>query len=34
MFKWLSLKEKKPLNYGEFKTPIGVVETMKEGADI
>jgi len=28
------LKEKKPLNYGEFKTPIGVVETMKEGADI
>lgn len=28
------LKEKKPLNYGEFKTPIGVVETMKEGVDI
>ncbi|NGY38810.1 transketolase [Flavobacterium sp. XN-5] len=28
------LKEKKPLNYGEFKTPIGVVETMKEGDDI
>jgi pyruvate/2-oxoglutarate/acetoin dehydrogenase E1 component/TPP-dependent pyruvate/acetoin dehydrogenase alpha subunit len=28
------LKEKKPLNYGEFKTPIGVVETMKEGNDI
>ena len=28
------LKEKKPLNYGEFKTPIGVVETIKEGADI
>ena len=23
-----------PLNYGEFKTPIGVVETIKEGADI
>ena len=23
-----------PLNYGEFKTPIGVVETLKEGADI
>jgi pyruvate/2-oxoglutarate/acetoin dehydrogenase E1 component len=23
-----------PLNYGEFKTPIGVVETMKEGTDI
>ena len=28
------LKEKTPLNYGEFKTPIGVVETIKEGADI
>ncbi|MDP3682216.1 MAG: thiamine pyrophosphate-dependent enzyme [Flavobacterium sp.] len=28
------LKEKMPLNYGEFKTPIGVVETLKEGADI
>lgn len=28
------LKEKAPLNYGEFKTPIGVVETIKEGADI
>jgi len=28
------LKEKMPLNYGEFKTPIGVVETMREGADI
>ncbi|WP_413998218.1 thiamine pyrophosphate-dependent enzyme [Flavobacterium sp. W1B] len=28
------LKEKTPLNYGEFKTPIGVVETMKEGNDI
>ncbi len=23
-----------PLNYGDFKTPIGVVETMKEGTDI
>jgi pyruvate/2-oxoglutarate/acetoin dehydrogenase E1 component len=23
-----------PLNYGEFKTPIGVVETLKEGTDI
>jgi pyruvate/2-oxoglutarate/acetoin dehydrogenase E1 component len=34
VFKWISLKRKKPLNYGEFKTPIGVVETMKEGADI
>jgi pyruvate/2-oxoglutarate/acetoin dehydrogenase E1 component len=32
--KWISLKREKPLNYGEFKTPIGVVETMKEGADI
>ncbi len=28
------LKEKTPLNYGEFKTPIGVVETIKEGSDI
>ncbi|MFH6960788.1 thiamine pyrophosphate-dependent enzyme [Flavobacterium aquidurense] len=28
------LKEKTPLNYGEFKTPIGVVETLKEGTDI
>ena len=28
------LKEKMPLNYGLFKTPIGVVETIKEGADI
>ncbi len=28
------LKEKMPLNFGEFKTPIGVVETTKEGTDI
>ncbi|MDX1277690.1 thiamine pyrophosphate-dependent enzyme [Oceanihabitans sediminis] len=28
------LKEKMPNNFGEFKTPIGVVETIKEGADI
>jgi hypothetical protein len=28
------LKEKMPLNYGEFKTPIGEVEILKEGADI
>ncbi len=28
------LKEKKPTNLGEFCTPIGVVETIKEGADI
>ncbi|WP_452223115.1 alpha-ketoacid dehydrogenase subunit alpha/beta [Lacinutrix chionoecetis] len=28
------LKEKKPSNFGEFKTPIGVVETVKEGSDI
>ncbi|WP_396170000.1 thiamine pyrophosphate-dependent enzyme [Flavobacterium sp.] len=28
------LKEKMPLNYGEFKTPIGEVETIKEGTDI
>ena len=23
-----------PLNYGEFKTPIGVIEVLKEGTDI
>ncbi|MFD2518497.1 alpha-ketoacid dehydrogenase subunit alpha/beta [Salinimicrobium flavum] len=28
------LKEKLPNNLGEFKTPIGVVETLKEGSDI
>jgi pyruvate/2-oxoglutarate/acetoin dehydrogenase E1 component len=28
------LKEKMPLNFGEFKTPIGVVETLKKGTDI
>jgi pyruvate/2-oxoglutarate/acetoin dehydrogenase E1 component len=28
------LKEKKPSNFGDFKTPIGVVETIREGADI
>ena len=28
------LKEKKPNNFGEFKTPIGVVETIKTGCDI
>ncbi|WP_034058001.1 alpha-ketoacid dehydrogenase subunit alpha/beta [Lacinutrix jangbogonensis] len=28
------LKEKKPTNFGAFKTPIGVVETVKEGNDI
>lgn len=28
------LKEKAPLNYGEFKTPVGVVETLREGKDI
>lgn len=28
------LKEKMPSNFGEFKTPIGVVETIKEGTDI
>ncbi|MEO8253151.1 MAG: thiamine pyrophosphate-dependent enzyme [Flavobacterium sp.] len=28
------LKEKMPLNFGEFKTPIGVVETIKTGKDI
>ncbi|MFK7781859.1 thiamine pyrophosphate-dependent enzyme [Psychroserpens sp.] len=28
------LKEKMPNNIGEFKTPVGVVETVKEGTDI
>ena len=28
------LKEKMPSNLGEFRTPIGVVETVKEGEDI
>ena len=28
------LKEKMPTNLGEFKTPIGVIETVKEGTDI
>lgn len=28
------LKEKMPNNLGEFKTPVGVVETIKEGTDI
>ncbi|WP_434036359.1 alpha-ketoacid dehydrogenase subunit alpha/beta [Formosa sp. 4Alg 33] len=28
------LKEKKPTNFGLFKTPIGVVETLREGSDI
>jgi pyruvate/2-oxoglutarate/acetoin dehydrogenase E1 component/TPP-dependent pyruvate/acetoin dehydrogenase alpha subunit len=28
------LKEKMPSNIGEFKTPIGVVETVKQGTDI
>ncbi|MCF6308585.1 MAG: thiamine pyrophosphate-dependent enzyme [Flavobacteriaceae bacterium] len=28
------LKEKMPTNLGEFRTPIGVIETVKEGNDI
>lgn len=28
------LKEKMPANLGEFKTPIGVVETIKSGTDV
>ncbi|TJY36006.1 alpha-ketoacid dehydrogenase subunit alpha/beta [Pontimicrobium aquaticum] len=28
------LKEKMPSNIGEFKTPVGVIETVKEGSDI
>ena len=28
------IQEKLPLNYGEFKTPIGEIEVLKEGGDI
>ena len=28
------LKEKEPTNLGEFRTPVGVVETIKHGADL
>jgi pyruvate/2-oxoglutarate/acetoin dehydrogenase E1 component/TPP-dependent pyruvate/acetoin dehydrogenase alpha subunit len=28
------LKEKLPNNFGEFKTPIGIVETIREGNDV
>jgi pyruvate/2-oxoglutarate/acetoin dehydrogenase E1 component/TPP-dependent pyruvate/acetoin dehydrogenase alpha subunit len=28
------LKEKMPLNLGEFKTPIGIVETIRSGTDL
>ena len=28
------LKEKEPSNLGEFRTPIGIVETIKQGADL
>ncbi|MBC3758827.1 transketolase [Hyunsoonleella sp. SJ7] len=28
------LKERRPMNMGNFKTPVGVVETVKEGSDI
>jgi len=28
------LKEKQPTNFGEFRTPIGVVETLLEGTDV
>ena len=28
------LKEKEPSNLGEFRTPVGVVETIKHGADL
>lgn len=34
MFERLPFKEKMPTNLGDFKTPIGVVETAKEGTDI
>ena len=28
------LKEKEPSNLGEFRTPVGIVETIKVGADL
>ena len=28
------LKEKEPSNLGEFKTPVGIIETIKYGADL
>lgn len=28
------LKEKVPLNFGEFKTPLGIPEVLKEGSDV
>ena len=28
------LKEKEPANLGEFKTPVGIVETIKKGSDL
>jgi len=28
------LKEKKPTNFGKFRTPVGIVETVLEGTDI
>ncbi len=28
------LKEKEPANLGEFKTPVGIVETIKQGSDL
>ena len=28
------LKEKEPSNLGEFKTPVGIVETIKQGTDL
>ncbi len=28
------LKEKQPANFGDFKTPVGVVEVIREGTDI
>jgi hypothetical protein len=30
MLEWVPIERKMPLNYGEFKTPIGVVETLKK----
>ena len=29
----IELKEELPLNYGEFKTPIGEIEILEEGKD-
>jgi hypothetical protein len=31
MLERIPIERKMPLNYGEFKTPIGVIDTIKSG---